>query len=249
MKQLPDILTSAGFWASIATLWGAAGAWGAFVWESHVSREQTKEGVLNLLEGIKAELDLIEGWASGKAGEVGYPRSKTRQQLRAEYPHWFYPTFHVFTFQTPTLSSLTNSEYVRLLGSIVPPLVKLNYSVHRMFDFIERHRTYVLGNPSLFQTMAQKLAESRTDFSAEEEVFRNMVFTMNMQIHQGIIGGMDSPDELCLYRAFRIARDAVRNFNLHVESPPKWYWVLHLIAVSLFLNGLWQILRWFDLLK
>jgi hypothetical protein len=30
-KQLPDILTSAGFWASIATLWSASGAWFTFV--------------------------------------------------------------------------------------------------------------------------------------------------------------------------------------------------------------------------
>ncbi len=156
MKQLPDILTSAGFWASIATLWGAAGAWGAFIAERSAAHKETEEGVRNLIAGIEAELDLVEGWASGKEGEVGYLTSAKDTELAQKYPQWYDPSFHVFTFATPTLNNFTNSPHVSLLKDIVKPIVRLNYSVRRMFDAIERHRSFAHGNPDLFLIVAKK---------------------------------------------------------------------------------------------
>jgi hypothetical protein len=59
MKPLPDIATSAGFWAAIGTLWSVSGAWFTFVDAARASRKRTHEGILNLLTGIETELELV----------------------------------------------------------------------------------------------------------------------------------------------------------------------------------------------
>ena len=91
MKQLSDILTSAGFWASIATLWAVVGVWAAFVSEVRESKQQTYEGVQNLIASIYAELSLVEGWTSGNEGK-GYSRFKSREDLAKEHSDWFNPS-------------------------------------------------------------------------------------------------------------------------------------------------------------
>jgi hypothetical protein len=59
MKQLPDILTSTSFWASVGTLWAAAGAWFTYVAAAIDSRRKTYEDVSNLVEGLEAEMRLV----------------------------------------------------------------------------------------------------------------------------------------------------------------------------------------------
>jgi hypothetical protein len=88
LKQVPDIATSAGFWSSIATLWSASGAWFTFVSAVKSSRQQTYEGVVNLVAGIEAELSLVEGWAAGQEGAVGYLQ-KSDADLAKEHSDWF----------------------------------------------------------------------------------------------------------------------------------------------------------------
>src|SRR5260221_6342928 len=100
MKQLPDILTSASFWAQIATMWAASGAWFTYVAAASASRQQTYEGILNVIEGLEAELALVSEWASGGEGSQGYV-SKTRAELTREHTDWFNPSRAVFTFSAP----------------------------------------------------------------------------------------------------------------------------------------------------
>ena len=82
IKDLPSIETSVAFWASVATLFSASGAWFTFLVFALKAANDTKEGVLNLIQGIEAEIALAEQWA---LGEVGYPQSKTKEELRQEY--------------------------------------------------------------------------------------------------------------------------------------------------------------------
>jgi hypothetical protein len=58
----------------------------------------------------------------------------------------------------------------------------------------------------------------------------NIIFGFNLRIHQQLIGGADSTDDLCLYKAFRAARHAVEEFKQHAKPerfhfvvPPFWY--------------------------
>ena len=48
----------------------------------------------------------------------------------------------------------------------------------------------------------------------------NHIFMMNEMIHQGTIGGADSVDEFCLYKAFRTARKALQDFKKGLKREP-----------------------------
>lgn len=222
MKPLPDIITSASFWAAIATLWGAAGAWFTFLLTTKASRKQTYEGVLNLIAGIEAELDLVESWARGKEGDVGYLECDERE-LVTKHPDWFYPSRHVYTFYSPTLSNFTASPFMRNLMPVVPTLVRLSYSIHRLFDYVTtNYNPFVASDPDMYQEVVRKLTAGTPPLGLPlaERVYANFVFGMNRTIHQDLIGGAGCNDELCLYKAFRSAKAAIRNFktDLRVES-------------------------------
>ncbi len=156
MKQLPDILTSTTFWASIGTLGAASGAWFTYIAAELSSRQRTYEGILSLIEGLEAELDLVSQWAGGDEGNQGYLQ-KNRAQLTKEHTDWFNPSRAIFKFSTPTLSNLTNSPYASYLTPIIKPLVMLNDSIRRLFDNIDRYHMFVFGDAEKYQSTLPKL--------------------------------------------------------------------------------------------
>jgi hypothetical protein len=266
MKQLPDILTSANFWASVATMWAASGAWFIYVAAALASRQQTYDGILSLVEGLSAELALVSEWAAGDEGNPGY-LSKTRAALAVEQTSWFNPGRSVFTFSTPTLISLTNSPYAKFLTPIVGPFVMLSYSIRRIFDHIQRYQAFVFGDIAMYQSVLPKFAgvaanlgsstrpasvvtphPSQVGLTEKEMVYVNHIFMMNETLHQSLIGGADTADEVCLYKAFRTARTALQEFKkgLKREPLPNWFMVLHILAGLLAWVGFWQLMRWFD---
>jgi len=270
MKQLPDIFTSATFWASIATMWAAAGAWFTYVTAAVSSRQQTHEAILSLVEGLEAELALVSDWASGGEGDEGY-LAKTRAELVQEHPDWLNPSRMVFTFNTPVLSNLTNSPQAKSLGSIIRPLVLLNHSIRRLFDSIARYQVFAMGDVALYQSVLEKFAPKiglvdiaslrdpeaafmalphQIAWTAHERVYINHIFLMNESIHQTLIGGADSKDGLCLYKAFRTARKALQEFKegMKREPLPGWFPLLHIVAGALAWVGFWQLMRWFGIL-
>jgi hypothetical protein len=269
MKQLPDILTSTTFWASIATLGAASGAWFTYVAAERTLRKRYYEGVMSLIEGLQAELELVSEWAAGGEGNQGY-LSKTRAQLAAEHPEWFNPSKSVFTFQTPVLNNVMNSPYARSLAPIGRQLVMLNHSIRRLFDTMGRYQAFVFGDVALYQSVLPKFAVNPPNLAAsfmpmsivsphpahlgltpQEQVYVNHIYMMNESIHQGLIGGADSPDENCLYKSFRAARAVLQNFKAELkrERLPRKFWVLHILAGSMALMGVWQVLRWFEILR
>lgn len=272
MKQLPDILTSATFWASIATMWAAAGAWFTYVAATLTSRQQTHDGILSLIGGLEAEMELVSQWASGEKGSQGYT-IKTHLQLIKENPNWFNPSRTIFTFGTPLLNNVTNSPYARSLGPIMRNLVMLNHSIRRLFDSMERYQEFVLGDVLLYQRVLEKFALNSTQtqvasgiaptaanittplpykikWTLDERRYINVIFMMNEGIHQNVIGGVDSADSHCLYKEFRSARSALQEFKKQLKNNdpplPRWFVVLHIIASGLTALGIWQVLRWFE---
>jgi len=91
---------------------------------------------------------------------------------------------------------------------------------------------------------------SQIALTPEESVYVNHIFMMNEIIHQVLIGGADSNDEFCLYKAFRTARSALQQFKqgLKREPLPVWFPLLHIVAGALAGISLWEMLRWFDIL-
>lgn len=263
MKQLPDILTSVTFWAQIATMWAASGAWFTYVAAAVAGRQQTYDGIGNLIEGLEAELELVSQWASGGDGEEGYLQ-KTRAQLTIEHTDWFNPSRAVFKFDTPTLINLTNSPYASHLTPIARQFVILRHAIRRLFDNMDRYQTFVFGDTAMYQNVMKKFAPALTppitptnivtphpsgrNLTPEEQVYVNHIFGMNETIHQILIGGADSADENCLYKAFRNARKALQKFktNLKREPLPRWFWLMHIVAAAIAGIGVWQVIRWFQ---
>ncbi len=245
-KQLPDILTSTQYWAAIATLWAAAGAWFTFFSADLVERRNRYRNVWNFLNGIEAELDLISGWASGGEEDVGYLQSETAVSLTRKHEDWFNPSRQIFSFDVPLLRTFTTSGQLYRLTDIIGPLVTLNYSIHRLFDLHEELRAFVNSCPELNISVQKKMLTKPNVYTEQEKEYMNVVFGFNKRLHQQLIGGRDSSDNLCLYHSFRKARDAARNFNSHFrpEPQPKWYVLLHIAASWLVINSLWQIARW-----
>jgi hypothetical protein len=266
MKQLPDIVTSVTFWAAVGTLWAAAGAWFTYVAAAVDSRQKTYDGILSLIEGLEAELALVSQWA-GDEGSHGYV-SKTRAQLRKEHLDWFNPTRSVFKFSTPVINNVTNSPYARSITPIIRPFVMLNHSIRRLFENIERYQSFVFGDIAKYQSVLPKFAVNPVNLGAsttptsialpdpaqigltrEEQVYVNHIFMMNEWIHQLVIGGADSADEFCIYKALRTARTALQEFKrvLKREPLPGGFWILHIVAGALAFNGFWQVMRWFEI--
>lgn len=104
---LPDIPISVAFWAGIATLGSAAGAWFIFVATAYNSRRDTYEGIRNLLVGLKVELDFIRQWASGDEGDPGYVLPTDMAELTKAKPDWFNPSRYIFTFESLALQRFT----------------------------------------------------------------------------------------------------------------------------------------------
>jgi hypothetical protein len=242
-------------------MWAAAGAWFTYVASAVASRQQTYEGILNQIEGLEAELALVSEWASGGDGDQGYPR-KTRLELVREHPDWFNPSRAVFKFDTPTLNNLTNSQYASHLTPIVRPFVVLKHAIRRLFDNLERYQAFVFGDTAMYQSVLRKFAPAVTSpttptnivtpqpatvgLTEPEQVYANHIFMMNETVHQGLIGGADSSDENCLYKAFRNARTALHNFKrgLKREPLPRWFLLLHFVAFTMAAIGCWQVVRW-----
>ncbi len=248
--MLPDIPTSVAFWAGIATLGSAAGAWFTFVATAYNSRRNTYEGIRNLLVGLNVELEFIKEWASGDEGDPGYVLSTDPAELVKAKPEWFNPSRYIFTFETPTLQRFTLSPYIRHLTSVMQPLVRLNYSFRRLLDLHADYRAFATSNPALYASVFKKIKENKNALSMEEHDYLNVVFDMNLRMHRDLIGGEKSTDQLCLYRAYRSAKESLEQFEakLGPDPLPSWFWILHIFAACLAVDGVWQVLRWFSLL-
>ncbi|HEX6505288.1 MAG TPA: hypothetical protein VF011_18745 [Terriglobales bacterium] len=268
MKQLPDIAASVAFWASVGTLWGAAGAWFTYAGAAKEARRQFHDGLMNLIAGVEAELDLVSAWASGGEGDKGYLLSKTRVQLVKEHQDWFNPSRMIFKFDTPALSSLTSSPYARPVGELLPSFVQLNHAIRQLLDYMDRLHGFVMGSLGLYQRVMEKfgakdnplaLAASPTpmeitvplvhtiEWSQDEKVYINHIFMMNEGIHQRIIGSEEGPPG-CLYLTFRKARKELADFkakHLTPQRAPRWHWALHIVAGFFVVSGIWQVLRWY----
>lgn len=224
--------------------------------------------MIGLLDGRRG--DASPGPTAGTR-RSGQPQHKSPAQLGQEHPDWFNPSRAIFKFSTPTLSNLTNSPYASYLTPVIKPLVMLNHSIRRLFENIDRYHMFVFGDVEKYQSTLPKFAHnppgwglavlptaivmphpSQIGLTTEEQVYVNHIFMMNAQIHQGLIGGADSPDENCLYRSFRSARAALKKFKeeeFRREPLPRKFWVLHLVAGAMALMGVWQVLRWFEVLR
>jgi hypothetical protein len=230
---------SAAFWASLATLWGAAAAWFTYfgtVWQNRKDRD----GALRtLLSGLNAELAVVNDWAGGSGS--GYPNQM--ENIQQQQPGWFVPSRLIFSFQCPLIHGLTNSPYIRELQPIVADVVALSRSITRLFDCYGEYRTYVTSQPTLYDSVMSKITSAQgapLALTNEERTYVHQISSFNAQIHMQLIGGKVSPDPLCLHRTYCAARDSVNALERNLKPPafPIWYWAVHLTAAAAVIKGL-----------
>jgi hypothetical protein len=241
---------SATFWASIATLWGAAAAWATFFAAVWRSRDERYAALCATLSGLKAELDVVSDWAGGAEGSRGYEQLQaTEDQVR----DWSNPTRQIFSFECPIIHNLTNSPYISELGPIAADVVRLSRSITRIFNYYGEYRTFVNIRPVFYDAVFAKLTSrvDKSDLTLDERWYITQIFEFNRQIHQGLIGGVDSPDSLCLYKTFRTARESVAKLLGHLRKPPfpRWYWLLHAVAAAALVKGLVLSLVWLGAIR
>jgi len=247
---------SASFWASIAALWGAAAAWATYYDNVARTREEWHAGLRALLSGLLAEFDVVSDWASGEEGSRGYEQGPPTE---AEIRNWSRPNRQIFSFECPIIHNLTDSPYVADLAPIVESVVKLSRSITRLYNYYEEYRTYVNSRPALYDAVLKKMSSPKdgmletevASLTLDESQYRSQVFEFNKTIHQDLIGCIDSTDSLCLYRAFRTARESLKDFRSRPKEPgfPKWYWLVHVVAVAAFVKGLFLTLGWIGVLR
>jgi hypothetical protein len=245
LRSLTDIATSAGLWASVATLWGAAGIWFTYFSEAQTRRKEEHDRIQNLLAGICAELDVANAWAAGDENNKGYLQSKTIEQLTHENGDWFYPTRLIFTFHTPTIHGITTSPFAHDLSQVLPSIVKLSYSIRRLFEANADLRSFANQSP-FYASVMKKLAQLNNVYTEQEREFMNILFAKNRTIHQELIGGADSSDDTCLYKSYRLAQKAISDFEKQFKpkSFPWWYAFLHAAAIVFIILGFLQLVEW-----
>jgi hypothetical protein len=219
---------SANFWASVATLWAAAGAWVTYYAAVRTSRDERYAAIRALLSGLNTELDVVGDWAGTKQGGRGYEQGPVTER---EHPDWCNPSRLIFSFECPIIHNLTNSPYIRELGPITADVVRLSRSITRLFNYYTEYRGYVNSRRDLYDAVVGKGARDINGrrmhepvFTADEKQFISQVFQFNAQIHQSLIGGIGSPDRLCLYKTCQAAHGSLDGLLRNLNQPPFPRW-------------------------
>jgi hypothetical protein len=218
-------------WAEISTIVAAtAGLWALwFAWVTYVTSivQQNKDefqGLNSIVRGLRVELDLMEDWTKGPRGQ-GYSKTIAYDAALHDFPDWLRSDRMIWKFDIGAISNLTRSPYLYGLGKIVGPFTKLSFSVSRLFQLHDEYRSFVNSNPALV-TQPPDWAKAR-------------ILEFNFEMHVKLIGGTDSDDPECLYRAYNAATSALDNFGngLTRRKLPLWFWIGHLLAAACFISG------------
>lgn len=216
--------------AATAALWALGFAWVTYVMSVRQQSTEEFQAIKSIVNGLRIELEFMKGW-TGFGGE-GY--SKTIAKDKAQ-PDWSQPGRLIWKFDTAAISSLTRSPFLYRLSSIVEPFARLNFSVSRLFQLYDEYRNFVNSDPTVFL------------YSEESREHKQQVLNFNYIMHVNLIGGADSDDESCLFKAYGAAKSALDNFDavLENETLPKWFWVGHFVSAACFVSGGFLLYRMF----
>lgn len=227
-------------WVDISTIIAAtAGLWAlAFAWLTYVAsvRKQNRDEFLalkSIAKGLSVELELMKPWTG--AGGAGYSKN---MNLADAPPDWWLPGRIIWKFGADAVSSLPISPYLYMLGDIVGPFARLSFSISRLFQLYDEYRSFVNSDPAV--ALAQPVPTA---------AYSQTVLRFNHQIHVRMIGGEDSDDPACLYKAYEAATAALRTFEdgLAERALPLWFWIGHVVSAACFLAGLSLLVRLFCL--
>jgi len=229
-------------WVDVATVVAAvAGLWAlAFAWLTYVMavRTQNKEEFLALksvVEGLRVELDVMRPWTG--AGGPGYSKEMKPEAAPAD---WYNPTRRIWKFGFDAVASLSSSPYLYRLRDIVGPFARLNFSISRLFQLYDEYRSFANSHPDIQSGWLNAWA-------GVPVTIKTMIFDFNFQIHVNLIGGADSDDPMCLYRAYDGAIAALNKFDadLRARALPWWFRIGHVVSAVCFVSGIFLLFELF----
>ena len=205
--------------AASAALWALGFAWVTYATSVHQQNEDEYQALKSIVAGLHIELALMKDWTA--AGGQGY--SKTMESP----PDWSLPSRLIWKFDIGAISNLTRSPYLYRLDAFVGPFARLNFSVSRLFQLYDEYRSFVNSDPSLFLGKSAPVQHL------------NMIQQFNRTMHVDLIGGADSSDPNCLYKAYDAAAVALNKFESSLKSRklPWWFWAAHLVCCACFVSG------------
>ena len=223
-------------WVDISTIIAAtAGLWAlALAWLTYVMsvRQQTLDefvALKSIATGLRVQMDLMKPWTG--AGGPGYSRTLPPADAPLD---WRLPGRLIWKFDFEAVSSLVSSPYLYRLRDIVEPFARLSLSISRLFQLYDEYRSFVNSDPAA----AIALPVLSTPYT-------QAVLKFNYEMHVKLIGGEDSADPACLYKAYETANSALSKFEsgLKKRTLPRWFWFGHVISGGGFLSGVLLLFR------
>jgi hypothetical protein len=231
-------------WVDVATVVAAAaGLWAlAFAWLTYVMavRQENQKELLALksvVEGLRVELDVMKPWTG--AGGQGYSKEMKPDEAPAD---WSNPTRLIWKFGFDAVANLSNSPYLYRLLDIVGPFARLNFSISRLFQLYDEYRSFVNSDPNLQSGPLDAWVGVGVPDRAKK-----MVLNLNFRIHVNLIGGADSDDPTCLYKAYDGATSALNEFDAELRAAawPWWFWIGHAVSAACFVSGVFLLFKLF----
>jgi hypothetical protein len=213
--------------AATAALWALGFAWVTYVMSVYQQNKDEFQSLKSIVDGLGVELALMQEWTA--TGGQGYSKAT------ASPPEWSRPDRLIWKFDIGAVSNLTRSPYLYRLGTIIEPFARLKLSVSRLFQLYDEYRSFVNSDPSVFlqSRVSQQHAAAIENF--------------NRTMHVDLIGGADSGDPNCLYKAYNTATSALNKFksDLRLQKLPRWFWVGHFVCGACFVSGFFLLYRLF----
>jgi hypothetical protein len=213
--------------AAAAGLWALAFAWATYIMSVRQENEDEFQALKSIVGGLRVELEFLKPWAA--VGGPGYSKAMVPP------PDWSMPGRLIWKCDIEAVSNLTRSPYLYRLGDIVEPFARLNFSVSRVFQLYDEYRSFVNSDSAVF--LSPSIPESLSD----------RILSFNRGIHIDLIGGADSNDPACLYKAYKTAETALDRFERELKRRrlPRWFFAGHSLCALCFICGLFLLYRFF----
>jgi hypothetical protein len=216
--------------AATAGLWALALAWLTYVMSVRQHSQNEFLALKSIASGLRVELELMKPWTG--AGGGGYSKKMGLADAPAD---WSLPGRFIWKFDYEAIRNLSSSPYLYRLRGVVEPFARLCLSISKLFQLYGEYRSFVNADPAVW--IAQPPIEA----------YAKAVLSFNFDMHVRSIGGEDSEDSMCLYKAYEAASSALRAFEdgLRKAAPPRWFWIGHLVSGAWILSSMFLLARAF----
>jgi hypothetical protein len=208
--------------AAAAALWALALAWFTYVMSVRQQNQDEFLALKSIVTGLRVDLELMKDWTG--AGGAGYSKTMTQAQAPSE---WSRPDRMIWRFGFEAFPNLLSSPYLYRVRDIVETFARLSFSISRLFQLYDEYRSFVNSAPGVFTS------------GPLPAPYAAAILQFNFVMHVKLIGGADSDDPACLYKAYQAAAHALNTFEGGIgrKTLPQWFWPGHVVSMACAISG------------